>query len=70
MAITDRPLLIFYPFDVIQQVYEEVARYNFLLNRIGTAGISLLVGALAATWDFDYRFTYRVPNQVNLREHN
>ena len=38
----------FYSFDVIQQVYEEVARYNFLLNRIGTAGISLLVVALAA----------------------
>ena len=48
MAITDRPTRTFYPFDVIQQVYEEVARYNFLLNRIGTAGISLLVAALAA----------------------
>ena len=48
MAITDRPPRTFYPFDVIQQVYEEVARYNFLLNRIGTAGISLLVAALAA----------------------
>jgi hypothetical protein len=36
-------------FKAIQQVYEEVARYDFLLNRIGTAGISLLVVSLAAT---------------------
>ena len=34
--------------DFIQQVYEEVASYNFLLDRIGAAGISLLVVGLAA----------------------
>jgi hypothetical protein len=35
-------------FEVIQQVYEEDPRNDYLLNRIGTAGISLLVVALAA----------------------
>ena len=40
--------LIIYPFESVQQVYEEVARHDFLLNHVGIAGISLLVLALAA----------------------